>query len=134
MSVPVVYSDARLVRSMQAWLGSLRDVLDLPGYEDAVIATKSMLGVSDLADVTDIEKLRRYGRYAAWDAVVQATAGKFDVSTDGQSLSRSQQYDHAVAQLARAYAGLSAYIPAGGLMVATISYSDPYSVSSDEEF
>lgn len=102
MSVPASYDAASLGATMLAWLGPVADVLGWQAdadVEEALIATALALGVDDIADATDISELRAIARREVWQLATDALASRYDLSTDGQSLSRSQLYQQARGQL-----------------------------------
>ena len=100
MALPTAYTETTLSDFMIAVLGPTATALgwstDDDSLAEAINDTLIAIGATDVADVTDIEQVRAVARWQAWRWAADALASKFDVSTDGQSLSRSQLYEQAV--------------------------------------
>lgn len=97
MALPTAYTEAELAAFMRN--GVLKHTATVLGwdntgvdgdYQEAVNETLVAYGVSDIAQATDITKLRVLARVAVWRAVVDATPGLTDYSADGYQSSRSQ--------------------------------------------
>lgn len=102
MSVPAGYDDAQLAAFMLAVLGPTAAALGwtAPAHvSEPLIETLVAYGVDDIAAATDVPKLRALARWQAWEAAAEALVSRYDISTDGQSLSRSQLYQQARGQL-----------------------------------
>jgi len=93
-------------------------------------------GVSTINDATDIPKLRALARIEAWRAMVSATSGEFDYSSDsGQTAlhyKRSQLHEQAKLALASAQADstaagyTSSTDTSHSIQFGQLIYSDPY--------
>ena len=131
MSVPMVYTEASLIAFMTTVLGPTGDALPETirdaVYQEALIETLLSYGVGDIVNATDVQKLRALARVAIWQAVVDATAGRYDISADGQSLSRSQLHQQARQSLRAAKQTAARYDDAYAVVMASARYtSDPY--------
>lgn len=106
MPVPATYTETGLIAFMTTVLGSAGDALPEDTrdavYQEAVIETLLEYGVSDIADATDVARLRALARVAVWQAVVDATAGNIDFRMGDQSLTSSQIHAQALQNLRRA--------------------------------
>ncbi len=103
MALPVTYTEPTLAEFMETILGPTATALgwtvgtnDAGSFAEPVNETLLAFGVSGIADATDIGKVRAIARWQAWRAAADALASKFDISTDGQSLSRSQLHKQAI--------------------------------------
>lgn len=130
MSVPAGYDDAQLAAFMLAVLGPTAAALGwtAPAHvSEPLIETLVAYGVDDIAAATDVPKLRALARWQAWEAAAEALASRYDVSTDGQALSRAQLYTHARQQAARAARQATVWLAGGAVTVTPIRRSsDPY--------
>lgn len=134
MSAPFATADALAVFMVQE-VGPLgADLgLDTSAYaaavDDALYAFYGDAGgvISDITSVADVRKLRALARVEAWQTVVTASAADINSSTDGQSLSLSDRYAHAVGRLADARARAAQYSSDNMVLVTPITYTgDPY--------
>lgn len=136
MPVPTAYTEDTLAAFMHS---TLRDVATALGwsvaagdYDEAVTDTLIAYDENDIADATDIQKLRALARVAVWQSVVDATTGDYDFSADGGNYSRSQLHAQAVARLAQAQQQASAYIDDLVVGTATITHhNDPWADHAD---
>lgn len=127
MAVPTVYSETTLANLMAAALGPIAATLAITDYSEAVNDVLLAYGVTDIADATDIPRIRAMARAQAWRLAMDAASSRFDDSTDGQSMSRSQLYDHAKAQYERAEAAAAGYLTTFAVGATPIRYTaDPY--------
>jgi hypothetical protein len=96
---PLVYSEALFADYLVTVLDSIATVLGWdtgsPQVQEAVADALLDLGSTSIASVTDIRGLRAVGRRAIWRAVVQATAGNYSITDNGQKLERQQVNDQA---------------------------------------
>jgi len=93
----------------------------------AVSDLDRILGVSDLADATDMVAVEAVGRVVIWRWAVRALINHYDITTVGQALKRSQHYEHAVAMLLDAEREALAYLPSYRVAVDAVIYTqDPY--------
>ena len=106
--LPSSYSETELADYMLAVTQAVSSVLGLTSdsFDEAVNDTLIGYGVEDIAEATDISKLRCLARVFAWRTMVEATAAEHDYSTDtGQSpqyFKRNQIHQNAQEALVRA--------------------------------
>jgi hypothetical protein len=85
-----------------------------------------VLGVSDVASLTDMPKLEAIATWRAWSAAEDSAMDAMDLKAGTAAISRSQLFDHITKRLARAEAEASIYSEAqtalaGSGGVATVS-------------
>lgn len=130
MALPASYTETTLAAYMHAALGQIAAALSyantLAEYQEAVNDALELYGVSDVAQATDISKLRACARLCAWTKAASGVA--YDFSADGASFSRSQIMAQIQAQLAEAGLSAAQYVDVAGLTVEAqaVTYSDPY--------
>lgn len=90
-------------------------------YANAADETVERYGVADVSSATDIPLLRAHALVAVMDRVCRGLAVKYDVTTDGQSMSRSKMYDAAVKELERAQTRLGVVQRSRGVGASIIS-------------
>jgi len=135
MAPPTAYTTAELATFALAQLDALATALAwttasasvTEAVNDAVLA----YGVADVADATDIPKLRALARVSIWRAVARATVGYYRFGADQMSFERGQVHEHALAMIGEAEREATALGVGVGssLIVATVvrdSDSDPY--------
>ena len=140
MAAPTSYDENTLAVYMDTLLGSLADVLDWTSgsgsFDEAINETLLAYGVDDIADATDIRKLRTLARREVWALAVQAlVAGDFDKTAEsGASLSLSQRLTNAQQRLTDAINDATIYDTTYGIQRRRIVRSDdPYVWLSDAE-
>lgn len=137
MAAPTAYTESELAAFMVNMLSQVAGVLGWTGLVDlqtAVDETLLAYGVDDVAQATDIRKLRALGRREAWRAAMQATTADFDFSADGGRYDRSQVHAQAAAMFQQAE--VDALTFDDGYVVAAdrlIPIHDPYTVIIDDE-
>jgi len=101
--------------------------------QDAIDQALAAYGVATINLVTDATKLRAAAAVEAWRLVVNATAGYYRVSLDGQSMDRQMVHAHAVAMLAMAeqVAG-SLGVGSGTVHIDRLESPGPYTYQTDE--
>lgn len=127
MSVPLLYDRFTLAKAMETWLGSTGEALGWSAartsYDEPVIDTMLAYPVTDLAQATDIGKLRALALYFAWCAAAGATAGRVDISGETGGMRFSQMHEHAVKMKEAAEYAAVAYLPvpagSGGVVTVT---------------
>lgn len=139
MPVPTTYSEAEIKTLMVTTLGTVAAALSwttaTPAIQESVYDAAILLGVSDVADATDIAKLRAAARLAVWRAAVGALAGMTTFSSAGSSynlsdLQRQAKESLAVAEREAAVHGVD---PAMAARVDHIRWRhDPYATLNDE--
>jgi hypothetical protein len=93
---PTTYTEVQLAAYMKAELGTSAEVLgwenieqDGP-YQEAVNDALLAYDVGDIADASDIIKLRVLASVAVWRRAVRAIADKIDVEIGGQKVNASK--------------------------------------------
>lgn len=136
MPVATSYTETELATYMASVLSDIGTALGWavatspagPGsYQFAVNETLRAYGVSTIAGATDAAKLETLATWQAWRAALSALASRYDLGTDGQSMSRSQMFDHVMSMTKAATYRASAYrtdLVVGVTQVATAN--DPY--------
>jgi hypothetical protein len=100
---------------------------------EAVHDTLLAYGVSDIAQATDIEKLRALARWKAWAVAVDALSMGYDFESDAQAYKRSQMHAQAEKALQRAEAEAIPYAAAMAVAVdKVIHLHDPYGYLPDD--
>jgi hypothetical protein len=138
MPLPTSYTESDLAVFMHivtetaaAALGWTALTFDAEPVNDALI----LYGVSDIAQATDIPKLRAAARVAAWRAIVQATAGMHGFSADGQSMPLEQVQAMALRALSLAESDAATYgvNPAFTVRIdRVVDVHDPYAYVPDD--
>lgn len=138
MAIPTSYTEATLKGYMLATLSDLGTVLGLAtsnfdeAFNDALLA----YGVTDIANATDIPKLRAFAKVEAWKVAVNAASGRIDWSEAGASFKQSQYRTAARDGLALAQSEAAQY--GGGMAgyevtVGQMVLHDPYAWSEEEQ-
>lgn len=127
MAAPSSYTEAALLTYMVNTLSGVAGALGLTtssaALTQALTATERILGVSDVADLTDMAKLETIARWQAWVAAADTAATSFDLASSGDSLKLSQLFEQISRRLADAldaalaYSEVQAASGAGGVMV-----------------
>lgn len=107
---------------------------DADNFEEAVNDALVAYGVTDIADATDVAKLRTIAKVEAWRAVVDGTAADIEFTADGANFKRNQMHSQALAALERAqseavakgYISLEAAVEAPAIALGVMQWSDPY--------
>ncbi len=132
MPSPTVYTEARLAIFMIVELSDVATALQWDAQtaqiEESVNDALSSYGVSDIADATDVPKLRAIARVMAWRAAVKALSSRFDFSSGQHSFKRSQMVTAARQALDDAESIASDYgLSAGQIRISQIEYTEnPY--------
>jgi len=138
MPAPSSYSESMIRDYMYSTTKGVVDVINWTA-NDFVEPVNDLLiayGVDTINDATDIAKLRAMAKIEAWRAMVSATSGEFDYSSDsGQTAlhyKRSQLHEQAKAALTLAQgdavtAGhVSSSDTSHSIQFGQLIYSDPY--------
>ena len=142
MPVPTSMTEQNVADYMHAVLSDVATDLgftatSLGSYEEAIYDVALALGVGDVADETDMAKLRTFARLYAWKHALAAASARYDVADGTQSLKRSQMVDGIKEALAEAQSDASGYAEAiSGFEVTVTPISrnrDPYVYASDED-
>lgn len=112
MPAPTAYTEDSVKTLMVTELGATATALGLTTASaqivDAVYAVERLVGAA-IADQSDMAKLEAIARWQAWLVAEAMAVGQFDLSSSGDSLKRSQVFDHIQSRLARAEAAASRY-------------------------
>lgn len=140
MPAPLSYTDAALAAFMVVELGPTAEVLGwvtgTPRVEYAVHAAARLLEVTDVSTLTNMAALEAVARLSIWRAAEGAFAPAYDWTSDGQSLKRSQLFDHAQVMVARyegQCASLGIDVGTGGGVVTihpVTRTEDPYAITA----
>jgi hypothetical protein len=138
VAVPTSYTESQLKAFMITALGRIATVIDWDADTDqvaeAVNDTLLAYGVDDIADATDIVKLRALSRYSVLQAAHAWLATDFRFSADGGSYDRQQVFDHVGSLLDTAHSEAFAYLPRYTVKASTVGYpADPYINDPDLE-
>lgn len=145
MAIPTAYTESTLRSYMAASLGAIADTLglDQTSFIEAVNDVLLAYGVSDVAQATDIAKLRALARVEALRVAQASVALAYDFAADGASFDRSQMAARIAALLAQAEAdaarvvagaaGAAWAVGVGTLAVPGDPYRFGYEVADDAE-
>jgi hypothetical protein len=131
------YTEAMLAVRMLDELGSVATLLgwDEPEHVQHAVnkALRAYGGLATIADATDPEKLEALADREAWRLAEASLAALYDVGGEGQTLRRSQVYEHVRRRLAAAEARASSYDSAELVGVGQVTWiDDSYSYLEDE--
>ena len=139
MAAPTSYTESSLISYMRTVTQAVSDTLGLNtgAFQEAVNDVLAAYGVSDIADATDITKLRVLAKVAAWRTVndwLVTTA--YDFSADGGSYKLSQMKEGAekALQMAEGAAAEAGYTDAYAIQIGTLTRPyDPYLIKWQTE-
>lgn len=131
MAAPAVYTEIDLSTFMLSQLGDVADVLGwtaLADVQESVNETLLAYGVSDIADASDITKLRALARREAWRLAMASLLTFYDFSNPEGQYKRSQMLAGAGHRLSDAESAALPYdLNAGAAIINAIqSTTDPY--------
>lgn len=132
MPVPMSYTENALAYLIVVKLSDVATSLgwDAASFEVREAVNDALLayGVSDIAEATDVQKLRAFALVMGWRAAVQALSARYDFSTGNHRFSRSQQFKAAESALATAEREASPYgLPGSEVKTYQVVYTDdPY--------
>jgi hypothetical protein len=137
MPAPSVYTEAELAAYMHSVLGAVAAALGYtaPGsYQEAVNETLLAYGVDDIADATDIRKLRMLARVQAWQLAANDTAGDMDFKAGSTSFSRSQVHEQVLKNLSEAQVDALCFDPSYQVESGSLDWiHDPYQYRPEDE-
>ena len=97
-------------------------------YDEVVNDVLLAYGVADIAEATDVAKLRALGNLALWQAAKEAAVLEVDYSADGTSFSREAIFRHIETMLGQAtYDAIPFVSGSYSVDIYSVSRSDPYS-------
>jgi hypothetical protein len=120
MPAPTSHTETSLKQFVVDELGAVGVSLGLTTSSaqvaQTVYAVERLLGVSDVATVTDMPKLEALTRWLAWRAAKAAGVGKFDAKAGSTSATLSQIWDHLAAMLCEAERAAMRYPEAAAML------------------
>lgn len=136
MALPTAYTELALASYMLATLGEVAGVLGVDTLEVSEAVNDALLayGVSDIAQATDMPRLRAAARVAVWRLALARATGLYQFSADGATYNRQQVVEHIRAMLQLEEADASALgIGTGGVWATplTLRMADPYRTPTD---
>lgn len=137
MAIPGSYTEETLKTYMLTVLRQLGAVLGMTvnSFDEAVNEVLLAYGVADIADATDIPKLRALAKVEAWKVALAEAGARIDWSEAGASFKQSQYRAAAREGLLGAEAEAARYgggWPGYEVTVGQMTTYDPY-VPMDEE-
>jgi len=137
-TVPTAYTSAELQAFMHQHIGSIATILgwtvDGGSYDEPEITALLWCGVTDIADETDMTKLRALARVAVLQQAAVYLSTRYDTTADGASLKRSQMQAAVSTMLAKAETDALPYDPNYALGQDEIDYTDdPYTRTAVDE-
>jgi hypothetical protein len=117
MALPASYTEQQLSAFMRSELAGAAEVLGWSNietdgdYQEAVNDTLLAYPVTDIANATDIAKLRAIAAVAVWRRAVRSIADKVDVEIGGQRVSASKLQAQFLVALANAEDQVVIYAP-----------------------
>lgn len=137
MPAPTAYTEATLATFMLAELGDVAGVLGWTtqdAVQEAINEALLVYGVDDIADATDIPKLRALARRQAWRSAVNSLTTRYDFTNPEGEYKRSQMVKAAATRLAQVESDAMPYDQNfGAAVVTTVTASaDPYTFDASE--
>jgi hypothetical protein len=131
MAIPTSYTEYELSEYMLSVTAAVSASagLDSMAFDEAVNDVLAAYGEDDIADATNIVKLRVLAKVEAWRTVISYLMTAYDFSADGGSYKRSQMLAGAEKALERAEAdaSIAGYGAAYAIQMGTMTRSfDPY--------
>lgn len=131
MAIPTSYTEYELSEYMLSVTAAVSASagLDSLAFDEAVNDVLTAYGEADIADVTDVAKLRALAKVEAWRTVIGYLMTAYDFSADGGSYKRSQMLTGAEKALERAEAdaALAGYSATYAIQIGTMTRTyDPY--------
>lgn len=105
MPAPTSYTESALLAFMEVELGPLAaslGLLETDALQQAVWAVQRLLGLTDVANATNMALLEAASRWEAWKAAEAAAINSVDLKSDGDELKLSQRLAGIRARLASA--------------------------------
>ena len=145
MSIPASYTETTLADYMLTVTEAVSNVigLDSLSFEESVNDALVAYGVTDIAEATNIKKLRALARVEAWRRCVESLVAKYDRSrNDGQSQvwdKENQLYTNAKTQLglAEENAVRLGYVADDStyntITIAKLQFDDVYSLDAQDD-
>lgn len=137
MGIPTSYTVEMLRSYMVGRVANIAALLGLTPthFDEAVNDALLAYGVTDIANVTSISKIRALAHLEAWRVIRDAASGEYQFAVDGGNYNRKQIFDNAQAILEKLEIQYAEFLPtdpnASGndypIQVGTVTYNDRYS-------
>lgn len=89
--------------------------VDGGSYDSVVEDVLIEYGVPNIAEASDLRKIRALARVCTWKKVLAATSLDYTFSADGGSFQRGQMFDHAKTQFELASVEAASYLGVGSV-------------------
>jgi hypothetical protein len=137
MALPTTYTEFALASYMLATLGEVAGMLSVGELELSEAVNDALLayGASNIAQATDIPRLRMAARVAAWRTALAHASTLYQFSADGATYNRQQMVEHIRAMLQLEESNAAAMgVGTGGVWATTLTLrmDDPYRVAVDD--
>lgn len=130
MALPTSYTEVQLSDYMCSLVTGIGPSDTWTDYTETINDVLLMYGVDDIANATDIQKLRAIAAYAIWQRLDRVMTGWYDFSADGGSYKRSQMRDAVKTQLDEARADAAQYLDDASaentFFVGSMTFTDYY--------
>jgi hypothetical protein len=136
MTLPTSYTEATFGTYLEAVLGS--EVMGILGIssittgDEIIYSTLFDYGVSDIANATDLRKLRSLGKVNLWKTVMGKASARIKFSADGGSYDQQQLYEHCKSNYLAAIRDALEYDPTYEIQTETLdTKQQPYKYNED---
>lgn len=136
MPIPTAYTESQLGEYMLSVLGVVGSVLEYTSASFGEQVTDALLdyGVTDIAQATDMKKLRGLAKVAAWKKAKDDLGAYYDYQADGGTFDRSQMQAMAEKSLAQAVTDALPYDPNYVINITRARpVNDPYRYTPEDE-
>lgn len=136
MSIPTGYDETGCANLMLSYIDAVAGQMGWTGLsnvQESVNETILAYGVTDIANCTDIRKVRTLARREIWRQVRAATSGSHDFEADGGKYSMSQIHAMACSEFDIASNDAVPFDTQLGVKITAVTYNqDPYRAGFDE--
>ena len=131
MPLPTSYTEETFSAYLHGRLGVTAEMIGWTDWDDNYLEvindTLLAYGVDDIANVTEVGKLRVLGRMCLWQAVKAAAIPEVNYSADGQSYSREAIFQHIDNMYQQSRVDAIPFLDDGYQVdVYGVSHTDPY--------
>jgi hypothetical protein len=134
MPLPTSYDEAGCAASLHGRLnqGGVADAfgwsIAAGSYKEVINDTLLAYGADDVAEATDIRKLRALGNLALWQAAKAAAVLQISYTADGTTFNRQAIFQHIEAMLGQARYDAIPYLDDAAYAVSVygVRHNDPY--------
>lgn len=131
MPVPTSYTEITFAMYLHGVLGVTAEMVGWSvaggNYTEVINDTLLAYGVADIAQATDVSKLRVLGRMWLWQMAKTAVIPEVNYNADGQSYSREAIFQHIDNMLSQARIDALPFFDSSYQMdVYGVSHDDPY--------